>query len=412
MQLTEQQKSEGWRIVKFGEIAQECKEKVDRENNPFEYYVAGGDMDSESLVIRRWGVFGEDYVGPAFHRVFRKGQILYGSRRTYLKKVAIADFDGVTANTTFVIEPRKDSFLVSGLLPYIMLSNGFTKHSVANSKGSTNPYIVWSDIAKYEFALPPRPRQEEILENIDHFVRYSKSLLSVISESENLLRVFYFDYLKKELNIEISNKSLFDVNCDVKVYKLNELLSVKLQNGLFVKNGNREKEKSYFLNVTDIYKDDLQLKDLEVVTCNKKDLSKYLLEKGDVVFNRSSLTRSGIGWPYIFDGSRDDVTFDCHLIRAKFDQSIILPEYAYMYSLSPWARRYFLSISQTTTMTTIGQDELGFLPIAVPSIEKQRQIHQSYSKIVSVILLYKNEIKKITRMQKKYINRALLGGGA
>ena len=192
MMLTEKQKSEGWRIVKFGDVARECKEKVDRESNPFERYVAGGDMDSESLVIRRWGVFDNDYVGPAFHRVFRKGQILYGSRRTYLKKVAIADFDGVTANTTFVIEQKENSFLVPGLLPYIMLSDDFTKHSVSNSKGSTNPYIVWSDIAKFEFPLPPRPRQEEMLEVFEKIEQtlfeYDKAIVKGHFFLEKLIR--------------------------------------------------------------------------------------------------------------------------------------------------------------------------------------------------------------------------------
>lgn len=410
MQLTEKQKTEGWRIVKFGDVAQEVKASTkDPLGEGIERYIGLEHIDPESLRLARYGLIAED--NPTFTKKFSAGDILFGRRRAYLKKAAVADFDGICSGDITVIAPKGED-LVPDLLPFIVQSEPFFDWAVKHSAGGLSPRTKFKSLAEFEFPLPPRPRQVEILSNIDHFVRYSKSLLNVISESENLLRVFYFDYLKKELNIEISNTSLFDVTSDVKVCKLNDLLSVKLQNGLFVKKGNKEKEKSYFLNVTDIYKDDLQLEDLEVVTCSKKDFSKYLLETGDVVFNRSSLTRSGIGWPYIFDGSRNDVTFDCHLIRAKFNQSIILPEYAYMYSLSPWARRYFLSISQTTTMTTIGQDELGFLPIAVPSIEKQRQIYESYSKIVSVILSHKNEIKKITRMQGKYINRTLLGGGA
>ena len=81
-------------FVKFGEVAKQLKESVDRDNNPFERYIEGGHLDSDTLRIERWGTFNDDYVGPAFHRIFRKGSILYGSRRTYLKKIAIADFDG------------------------------------------------------------------------------------------------------------------------------------------------------------------------------------------------------------------------------------------------------------------------------------------------------------------------------
>jgi type I restriction enzyme, S subunit len=154
---------ESKKTVYFGDIAKQCKESVDRENNPFERYVEGGHMDSECLTIKRWGVFGDHYIGPVFHRIFRKGQILYGSRRTYLKKVAVADFDGITSNTTFIIEPINSEIMLPELLPFLMLSDGFTKHSVQNSKGSTNPYINWSDIANYEFSLPPIEEQKKLV---------------------------------------------------------------------------------------------------------------------------------------------------------------------------------------------------------------------------------------------------------
>ena len=151
---------ESWELMNFGDVVRQCKETVDRENNPFERYVEGGHMDSENIHIKRWGEFGEDYVGPAFHRIFRKGQVLYGSRRTYLEKVALAEFDGITANTTFICETRDQSVFMQELLPFLMLTDSFTEHSISHSKGSTNPYINWPDIAEYEFAIPPLPEQK------------------------------------------------------------------------------------------------------------------------------------------------------------------------------------------------------------------------------------------------------------
>jgi len=155
---------EGWRMVRFGDVVRNVKVTVDRANNPYERYVTGAHMRTEDIHIREWGEFGQDYVGPAFHRSFLKGQVLYGSRRTYLKKVALADFDGVTANTTFVLETKDQNVLLQELLPFIMLTDRFTEHSIRESKGSTNPYINWPDIAKYEFPLPPRDEQRRIAE--------------------------------------------------------------------------------------------------------------------------------------------------------------------------------------------------------------------------------------------------------
>lgn len=152
---------DGWRRVKFGDIARNVKVTVDPDESDLERYIAGEHMDTDNLHLRRWGEIGDGYLGPAFHRKFKLGQILYGSRRTYLRKVAVAHFDGVCANTTFVIEP-KGTLIEPDLLPFIMQSEGFTEHSIANSKGSVNPYVNWKDIASYEFALPPKDEQRRI----------------------------------------------------------------------------------------------------------------------------------------------------------------------------------------------------------------------------------------------------------
>ena len=75
--------------VKFGDVVKEIKVNIDRNVNLYEYYVAGDHMDSEELKISRRGCFKTDDVGPAFIRLFKPTQVLYGSRRTYLKKIAI-----------------------------------------------------------------------------------------------------------------------------------------------------------------------------------------------------------------------------------------------------------------------------------------------------------------------------------
>lgn len=62
--------------VRFGDIVTDVKNKVDRNNNPYEFYVAGDHMDTEDLKIHRKGKFATDDVGPAFIREFKEGQVL------------------------------------------------------------------------------------------------------------------------------------------------------------------------------------------------------------------------------------------------------------------------------------------------------------------------------------------------
>ena len=150
-----------WKLVKFGDVAIQQKCTVERDNTELTKYIKGEHMGSEDLHIREWGELTDEYLGPAFIRKFEKGDVLYGSRRTYLRKVAIADFDGITSNTTFVIKAN-ESKIDKRLLPFIMMSEGFTENSIKNSKGSVNPYINWKDIAKYEFLLAPKDQQAQL----------------------------------------------------------------------------------------------------------------------------------------------------------------------------------------------------------------------------------------------------------
>ena len=175
-------------IVKFGDIVRDVKINVDRANNPYEHYVAGDHMDSEDLTIHRYGSFETDDVGPAFTRIFKPGQILYGSRRTYLKKVAVADFEGICANTTFVLESKDYSLFDNRLLPFIMLSDAFTRWSIAHSKGSTNPYVLFSDLADYEFDLPPIAEQKVLADKLWAAYRLKESYKKLLTATEEMVK--------------------------------------------------------------------------------------------------------------------------------------------------------------------------------------------------------------------------------
>lgn len=151
-----------WKRVTLGEVAAASKEKVDPADGSVERYVAGEHMATDDMKIHRWGDVGDFDLGPAFHRRFRPGQVLYGSRRTYLRKVAVADFDGVCANTTFVVQTKDEGVFLQEFLPFVMTSAPFHAFAIAESKGSVNPYVNWSDIERYEFDLPPLEDQKRI----------------------------------------------------------------------------------------------------------------------------------------------------------------------------------------------------------------------------------------------------------
>ncbi len=154
----------GWTRVAFGDVVRKVSDRVDPWESGLERYVAGDHMVTDDLQIRRWGTIGDDYLGPAFHMRFKPGHVLYGSRRTYLRKVALADFEGITANTTYVLESKDTSIFMPELLPFIMQTEAFHANSIARSKGSVNPYVNFSDLACFEFSLPPIQEQARLVD--------------------------------------------------------------------------------------------------------------------------------------------------------------------------------------------------------------------------------------------------------
>jgi type I restriction enzyme S subunit len=196
--------------VKFGDIVREVKAQVDRNNNPYLHYVAGDHMDSMDLTIRRKGSFATDDVGPAFIRIFKPGQVLYGSRRTYLKKIAVADFEGICSNTTFVLETKDSNVFLQELLPFVMLSESFTKWSISHSKGSTNPYVLFSDLANYEFTLPSLSEQKVLADKLWAAYRVKESYKKLLAATDDMLKAKFQEMFEEEGD-KYSIKDLFEL---------------------------------------------------------------------------------------------------------------------------------------------------------------------------------------------------------
>ena len=84
--------SQAWPLVRFGDVVRNVNDNVrDPLTSDLERYVGLEHLDPESLHIKRWGLIAD---GTTFTR-FQPGQVLFGSRRAYQRKVAVAEFDGI-----------------------------------------------------------------------------------------------------------------------------------------------------------------------------------------------------------------------------------------------------------------------------------------------------------------------------
>jgi type I restriction enzyme, S subunit len=150
----------GWKRVRFGEVVENCAETCDPEEAGLERFVAMEHLEPGSLHVRSWGNVAD---GTTFTRRCRPGQVLFGKRRAYQRKVAVAEFEAVVSGDIYVLAP-KDNRLLPELLPFLCLSERFFQHAVGTSAGSLSPRTNWSSLASFEFDLPPLDQQRRIAE--------------------------------------------------------------------------------------------------------------------------------------------------------------------------------------------------------------------------------------------------------
>ncbi|MGW5752890.1 restriction endonuclease subunit S [Nocardia rhamnosiphila] len=171
-----------WKRVSFGDVARHVTDRVAPETSGLDYFLAGEHISSGSLAITDRGVIGRDPIGPMFYKRFKPGHVLYVSRRTYLRKVAVPEFEGITGEKTFVLESSDSSALLQEFLPFVLSSEAFHGYAIQNSRGSVNPYLNWGELVKYEFDLPPLDEQKRIADVLWSMEKHRLKLFELISK--------------------------------------------------------------------------------------------------------------------------------------------------------------------------------------------------------------------------------------
>ncbi|MDD5489293.1 MAG: restriction endonuclease subunit S [Candidatus Moranbacteria bacterium] len=167
-----------WDVVRFGDIAFNISERVEPGNANAEIYVGLEHLDSDSIHIFRKGK-SEDVKGTKL-RVY-KGDIIFGKRRAYQRKAAIADFDGICSAHAMVLRANPEK-IDPKLFPFFIHSNVFMRRAVDISEGSLSPTIKWKILAEQEFRLPPMEMQKKIAELLwavdnmeEHYIKSKES---------------------------------------------------------------------------------------------------------------------------------------------------------------------------------------------------------------------------------------------
>lgn len=183
----------GWTHVRFDQMATQITDRVDNPAEAgVERYVGLEHLDPDSLRIRRWG---EPSDVESTKLRFQPGDIIFGKRRVYQRKVGVADFEGICSAHAMVLR-AKSNIVLPEFLPFFMQSDLFMERALSISVGSLSPTINWSALAAEKFLLPPIQEQARLLEPLVGSRALEEGLISALDAAEKAYEAWIESELK------------------------------------------------------------------------------------------------------------------------------------------------------------------------------------------------------------------------
>ena len=362
----------GWTPVAFGDVVRLCTERAsDPATHGLERYVGLEHLDPGDLAIRRWGDVAD---GTTFTTLFRPGQVLFGKRRAYQRKVAAPHFVGVCSGDIYVLESSDDRHLLPELLPFICQTDGFFDHAVGTSAGSLSPRTNWRSLATYEFALPPLVEQRRIADLLVHASALSESLASLRAAAARVLACS----AAREFAV-LQERS-------VETVRLDSVCSRGPQSGIYKPEAFRGRGvrivKMGDLFGHDVIDDAATMGRLDV---DAKELAAYALTSNDLLFGRRSIVLEGAGRCTLVASLSESAVFESSVLRVTLDPHRGDSRFMFEWFRSPWGARQIKRIATFTTVSGIAGSDLARIQVPLPPLEIQLQVSERLSTLRSAM---------------------------
>lgn len=353
--MTKSSLPNGWRLVKFGELAESITERVDDPKAAgVEVYVGLEHLDPDTTKIGRFGT-PEDVDSTKLR--FYPGDVIYARRRAYQRKLGVAEVVGICSAHALVLRARPEVCL-PGFLPYFLQSDQFHERALSISVGSLSPTINWKTLVVQEFVLPPIAEQRQIIALLNQL---DKLVSSCELAQDRLIKLQLCKFEQLVHEAECSINPLCDVADIYRGYSFSGRDYVSDGGINFLTLASVERGGGYKPNT-------LKLIDAEV-------REKHKVVKGDLLVANTDLTptRQFIGRPFLVPGNLGICAFSHHLTRVlPLDPS--LNEWLYWELQSAQARQVITSSSRGSTVIMLDNKRFNSLKIRIPNASSRRSI--------------------------------------
>ena len=335
---------------RFDQIAINSTEKKKPEESDKYTYIGLEHLDSMDLEVHRWG----SEVAPKGEKLLmKKGDVLFGKRRAYQKKVAIAPFDGIFSAHGMVLRPN-EKIVDKDFFPLFISSDYFLDAAIKISVGSLSPTINWRDLRELKFSLPDLDTQKKLAKVLWSINATMQNYKVLLAKTDELVKSQFIELFGSP----VDNKYSYEIST------LKDVAAKSLSYGATASAVDYDGETRY-VRITDIT-DEGALND-DIKSAEKVD-EKYLLNEGDILFARTGAT---VGKTCRYRKSYGRAIFAGFLIRLVPDISKVLPDYLFHFTKSDYYLDFVKSAQRVVAQPNINAQEYGDIQILVPPLTKQ-----------------------------------------
>lgn len=381
-------------LFRFDEIAVQVKDKVEPEEAEVDRYVGLEHIDPESLKICRWG---ETSDVESSKILFRSGDIIFGKRRAYQRKLAVADFEGICSAHAMVLRPKTDVVLEE-FLPFFMQSDIFMDRAVKISVGGLSPTINWRDLAKEEFALPPLEEQREVVAILASVEQANLATLTLIEQTCQVKEALLQSLLEKGIgHTEFKKTMIGDIPVGWEVKRLRDICTFKQGVQCPVDKQFHEHKSGLqrFIRIVDLTKEN--------------EPHRFILDPGkEHHISEQDLFMVRYGVPGLVGyGHRGVIANNLFRLmpRIEIDQN-------YFYQCLKSQSKYIASLSSSSTMPAINFTSVGSIKIPLPPLPEQREIAAILSTVDKSIADGTERAKQLQQVKACLLQELLTNKGA
>ena len=369
--------------VCLGDVAREIKQKVPVDQ---ELPTVGLEhLDPGEVELAHW----DEGVETTFTKAFSKGQVLFGRRRAYLRKAAVAPFDGICSGDITVIAPKDN--LSPRLLPFIIQNDALFEHAVTNSAGSLSPRVKWQSLSQFEFELPSIAKQEDLADILWTAQETRSHYRQLLTACDDVVKSQFVEMFDKP---GIPIKHLEDI--------------ADIQGGI-TKNKKREAMKLQlpYLRVANILPNELDLTEVKTIGLTEQEYEAVRLISGDLLIVEGNGSDTQIGRSAIWNGQIDPCVHQNHLIRVRLRDEA-LPLYVQTFLSSSEGRRQIMAKAVNSSgLHTLSTRKIRSIEIPVPPFSLQREFADFATSIDKSKFAVQKALDELNATTKKILNQEL-----